>query len=73
MMWLKIIFQELLGLFVDDGNFAIAILVWLALVWLVLPPLHVPGAWRAVILFAGLVAILIQSVLCKTRLSARLV
>ena len=71
MTWLKTIFQELIGLFVDDGNFAIAILVWLALVWLVLPPLHVTGDWRAVILFVGMVAILIESVLRKTRLSAR--
>lgn len=67
MTWLKAIFQELFGLFVDDGSFAIAILIWLVLLWLVLPPLHVSGVWRAVILFGGLTAILIESVLRRAR------
>ncbi len=67
MTWLKAIFQELFGLFVDDGNFAIAILIWLALVWLALPPLHVAGVWPAVILSVGLGSILIESVLRRAR------
>ena len=29
MSWLKQIWSELIGLFVDDGNFALSILVWL--------------------------------------------
>lgn len=67
MSWLKSIFAEIYGLFVDDGSFAIAILVWLALLWLVLPHLPVAGAWHGVILFAGLVAILLESALRRAR------
>ena len=67
MSWLKTIFREILGLFVDDGSFAIAILVWLALLWWLLPHLPMGGLWQAVILFAGLIAILIESVLRRAR------
>jgi hypothetical protein len=64
--WLKTIFQELLGLFVEDGSFAITILAWLALLWLVLAHLPILGAWHAIILFAGLIAILIEGVLRRS-------
>ena len=37
MLWLRSILTEIWGLFVDDGRFALAILVWLAACWLVLP------------------------------------
>jgi hypothetical protein len=67
MRWIKTIFRELLGLFVDDGSFAIAILVWLGLLWLLLPRLPVSGIWSAAILFAGLGLILIESVLRRAR------
>jgi hypothetical protein len=67
MSWLKAIFQEILGLFVEDGSFAMAILVWLTLLWWVLPHFPMAGAWRAGILFAGLVAILVESVLRRAR------
>ncbi len=67
MSWLKTIFNEILGLFVDDGSFAIAILVWLGLFWWLLPKLSMTGPWPAVILFAGLLAILIESVLRRAR------
>ena len=64
---LKRIVEELFGLFVDDGYFAIAIVVWLGLLWLILPHLPMPADWNAVILFAGLIAILIESVLRRAR------
>lgn len=67
MTWLKTIFKELVGLFVDDGSFAIAIVAWLALLWLLLPQLPIPAPWHGVILFAGLLAILIESVLRRAR------
>lgn len=67
MKWLKSIFREIVGLFVDDGTFAIAILVWLAMLRLALPHLPIPAVWDGVILFAGLVAILIESTLRRTR------
>ncbi|WP_187290845.1 hypothetical protein [Hyphomicrobium denitrificans] len=47
MRWLKTIVAEIFGLFVDDGAFALAIIVWLGAVWLVLPRLNVPTAWGA--------------------------
>ena len=64
---LKAILRELYGLFVDDGSFAIAIIVWLVLLWLARPYLHLPGAWIAVVVFTGLVAILIESALRRAR------
>jgi hypothetical protein len=65
MAWLRTIAAELLGLFVDDAGFAVAILAWLAVTWFArsaLPPL-----WSSVILFAGLAAILIESVVRRSR------
>ena len=50
--------SKLWGLFVDDGRFAGAIVLWLAASWLVLPRLALP-LWRAPILSAGLCAILV--------------
>jgi uncharacterized membrane protein len=53
--WLKTLWSEFFGLFVDDGRFAAAILLWLAADWLVLRrlPAAAPG-----LLFAGLAIIL---------------
>jgi hypothetical protein len=58
MSWLKSIWSEFLGLFVDDGSFALAILVWLVSCWLVLPRLGLSSVWPPAILFAGLIVIL---------------
>ena len=66
MAWLKTIFQELFGLFVEDGSFASAILAWLAFLWLLLPRLPILVAWHAIILFVGLIVILIESVLRRS-------
>jgi membrane protein implicated in regulation of membrane protease activity len=62
MRWLKSIAREVIGLFVDDGSFAAAILAWAALVALLLP--HVTGraSWLGPTLFSGLALILIESV-----------
>ena len=64
---LKAMLREMFGLFVDDGSLAIAVLVWLALLWLLLPQLPVPAVWHGVILFAGLLAILLESALRRAR------
>jgi hypothetical protein len=67
MRWLRSIAREVIGLFVDDGSFAIAILAWLALAVVVLPR---AGLWTRVagpVLFAGLAAILVASVLRYSR------
>lgn len=67
MTWLKSIFREIFGLFVDDGSFAIAILAWLCILFLAFPHLPIPAVWHGVILFAGLIAILIESTLRRSR------
>ena len=33
MRWMKTIVQELFGLFIDDGSFAFAIVVWIGVLW----------------------------------------
>ena len=59
---LKTIWSEFIGLFVDDGSLAVAVLAWLATAWLPLPPALPPA-----ILFAGLALILVESVLRRAR------
>ena len=61
MKWLKNILREIFGLFVDDGNFALAILLWLAVVRWATPHLNIPSGITGVILFAGLALILAES------------
>ena len=64
---LKAVWSEFIGLFVDDGSFAVAILGWLVVSWLVLPRLPLPPAVAPVILFAGLAAILVESTVRRSR------
>jgi hypothetical protein len=65
MSWLRttvrIIAREAFGLFVDDGPYAVAILLWLALAGLGGRWLGVDPAWLGVALFAGLAVILVVS------------
>jgi hypothetical protein len=61
MSWVRTIVREIFGLFVDDGNFAFLILVWLGLTAFGLPRLEWMPRWRGVIMFAGLALILIGS------------
>jgi hypothetical protein len=68
MKWLKNILREIFGLFVDDGSFALAILLWLAIVRGATPRLNIPSGSAGVILFAGLALILAES---ATRYSRR--
>lgn len=67
MAGLKTIWSGLIGLFVDDGRFAAAILAWLGACWLLLPRLGLPPAWPPGILFAGLALILLDSALRRAR------
>jgi hypothetical protein len=67
MRWPKAIVTEIFGLFVDDGAFALAIVIWLGAVWLVLPRLGVPTTWGGIILFAGLALILAESAMRRSR------
>ena len=61
MGWLKAIAAEIFGLFVEDGAFAFAIILWLGVNWLVLPQLKAPTALGGIILFVGLALILVGS------------
>ncbi|GAC1346843.1 MAG: hypothetical protein NVSMB18_30160 [Acetobacteraceae bacterium] len=67
MSWVKTALSELLGLFVDDGSFALAIVGWLLVAGLVLPRLGLSAGWAGLILFAGLAAILVESALRRAR------
>ena len=67
MPWLKTVWSEFVGLFVDDGSIAVAILAWLAACWLMLPRLPLPPALPPMILFAGMALILVESALRRSR------
>ncbi len=71
MNWLRTIAREIFGLFVDDGSFALLILLWLGLIALLLPYLAWMPIWtlkwRGAILFLGLAAILMGSALRYAR------
>jgi len=64
---LSIAVKELLGLFVDDGSLAIAILAWVGVVAGLAGWLGTGGALAGGLLFAGLVAILVESVLRRAQ------
>jgi hypothetical protein len=65
MSWLRTVLSEFVGLFVDDSSYALAIVGWIVVAWLVLP--HLPGAWPAAIFFLGLAAILVESTARRAR------
>ncbi len=67
MKGVKVVFAEIVGLFVDDGRLAVAILVWLAVTSLLFPHLSLPPAWTGLILFAGLAVILVESAVRRSR------
>ncbi|BDG71595.1 hypothetical protein [Roseomonas fluvialis] len=65
---LRAILHEIVGLFVDDGSLALALVVWCALVGLVM--LAVPGVTMAAAgaaLLAGCIAILLVNVVTAAR------
>jgi hypothetical protein len=67
MQWIKAIVAEVFGLFVDDGSFAVTLLIWLVLAGLLLPYVDVPHWVKGPILFAGLAAILVESAARRAR------
>lgn len=67
MDWIRTILQEIIGLFVDDGSFALAIVVWLMIAWLLPPRLGIVAAGQAVLLVGGLALILLESAMRRAR------
>ena len=67
MKWIKNIFREIFGLFVDDGAFALAILIWLSFMRWTASHLRLSPATSAIILFAGLALILTESIVRYAR------
>ncbi len=53
--------REFLGLFVDDGSFAIALILWSAAAGFFLPDLPVDAGWDGPILFLGYLLILAEN------------
>jgi hypothetical protein len=60
--WLRTIVREVIALFVDDGVFALAIVVWLAVIGVLALQGETVRPWAGLALFAGLAAILAVSV-----------
>lgn len=63
MTWLKTIASEVFGLFVEDGSFAVALLLWIALLWVLIHYVAISGVAAAALLFGGLAVVLVESVL----------
>ncbi|TIR16530.1 MAG: hypothetical protein E5X34_25875 [Mesorhizobium sp.] len=64
---IRLVFKELVGMFVDDGNLALLALILIALVTAVVKVLGLPPLVGGFLLLAGCLAILLQS----TRRAAR--
>jgi TRAP-type C4-dicarboxylate transport system permease small subunit len=71
MTWMLAAARELLGLFVDDGSLALAVLAWIAVAVLVFPALPIDGGWLAVALFVGIALILVENLLRAARRRTR--
>lgn len=60
--------REVYGLFVEDGSFTVALLIWLLVAAFILRPLVGPN-WLAPFWFAGLSLILVENVARSARKS----
>ena len=67
MSWLRIIVQEVIGLFIDDGSFALAIVGWIGLIGLLSWQVSLARAWCGGALFVGLAVILAESAQRRAR------
>lgn len=64
---IRLVFKELVGMFVDDGNLALLALILVALIAAAVKLLGLPPLIGGLLLLAGCLAILLQS----TRRAAR--
>jgi hypothetical protein len=62
MTWSRTLLNEVWGLFVDDGLFALSIVVWLIVGW-ILPRLGLSPVLTCLLFAAGLAALLAASTL----------
>lgn len=69
MGWIAGVGRELAGLFVDDGRFALAIVVWVLIMAGVAR--YGGGAYGGAVLFLGLAAILVWTCLSATSAHVR--
>jgi hypothetical protein len=67
MSWLKTIWNELIGLFVDDVSFALAIAVWLMATYSLFRLDIIPMRGRGALLFVGLATIFVENTLRRAR------
>ncbi|GLS46254.1 hypothetical protein [Methylobacterium brachythecii] len=67
---IKTIVHELGGLVVDDVGFALAVVVWIALVWLLSDFILSPSPWVPTMFFVGLGTIVLESVMRRSRAAA---
>ena len=58
---IRLVFKELVGMFVDDGNLALLALILIALVTAAVKVLGLPPLVGGVLLLAGCLAILLES------------
>ncbi|MGN6097320.1 MAG: hypothetical protein ACTHP8_13900 [Bosea sp. (in: a-proteobacteria)] len=66
MRWIRTVVRELFGLFVDDGSFAVAIIVWIGALRLLSLSVLRDTAWSGTLLFAGLGLILLASTIRRS-------
>jgi hypothetical protein len=52
---------EFFAIFVDDGSFAVALILWSALAWYLLPDLSINAGWDGLILFLGYLLIIAEN------------
>jgi hypothetical protein len=68
MSWLKTIWEELVGLFVDDLSLAIVIVLWLVAAGLVVQLKLIPADLQGPLLALGLVVIFMENTLRRARM-----
>lgn len=68
MSWLKTIWEELIGLFIDDISLAVALVVWLAAAGVVLQLKWIPTDLQGPLLTLGLVVIFMENTLRRARM-----
>jgi hypothetical protein len=59
--------SQVLALFVDDGHFALAIVVWIAATYFIGANLLIPAPWDGILLFVGFATILLESTIRRAR------